>query len=285
MNFFSVDVETANSFRGSICQIGWTTVVDGKVQDTETILIDPQQPFDPFNISIHGINQEAVTGAPPFSDVKEKLRSVFKQAPVTSYGAFDMAAFALADDGRSETPFLEDHLWVNAQKIVRRAWPEHFSKKYSLRLVADTLDLELKHHDAGSDAEVAARAVLLAAAKLDMSFEQLAKRTQRPLSPSSGSPIQFAAGEEGPLAGEVITFTGALSLARREAAKIANDLGAGVADNTTKKTSILVVGVQDSYKIVGEKSSKHRKAEALIANGQLIEILTEQDFLRIVGQQ
>lgn len=50
-----------------------------------------------------------------------------------------------------------------------------------------------------------------------------------------------------------------------------------------KTTTLLVVGDQDIQKLAGhEKSSKHRKAEQLIAEGQHIRILGESDFLRLV---
>jgi len=199
MDFISVDVETANYYRGSICQIGLTTVREGEVHDTKTLLVDPQMEFDPFNVDLHGIDATVVAGSPTFQEIKEKLRSKMSALPVISYGAFDRAAFALADDGRTETPFLIDHPWINAQTIVRRAWPEHFQKKYNLRLVADTLGLSLDHHDAGSDAEVAARAVMLAAEKLEMNFVELIARTKQPIFPGSYSSIKYDAGDEGPL--------------------------------------------------------------------------------------
>lgn len=284
MDFIAVDVETANYHRGSICQIGLTTVRNGELQGTETLFVDPQVEFDPFNISIHGIDAASVAGSPTFPEIKEKLRSKMSTLPVISYGAFDRAAFALADDGRVETPFLADHPWINAQTIVRRAWPEHFAKKYNLRLVADTLGLSLDHHDAGSDAEVAARAVVMAAEKLKMNLEQLIARTKQPIIPGSYGLIKYEVGDEGPLAEEVITFTGALALPRAEAAKLANELGAGVSAGTTKKTTILVVGAQDCSKIIGDKSSKHRKAEDLVSQGQTIEFITESDFIAILAR-
>ncbi len=282
MNFFAVDVETANFYRGSICQIGWAVVENGAIQQSGSILIDPQQPFSAFNIGIHGIDESMVVGAPTFEQVKEQFRSLMSAMPIVSYGLFDQAAFALADDALLETQFAPESPWLNAQRVVRRAWPEHFGRKYNLRLVADTLGLSLTHHDAGSDAKVAAQAVLLAADRLGMSFEELFVRAYQPLSPAKYDPITYEGGDDGPLAGEVITFTGALSLTRREAAKIANELGAGVAPSTTKKTTILIVGTQDSSKIVGDKSSKHRRAEELINDGHAIEILAESDFLKMI---
>ena len=55
--------------------------------------------------------------------------------------------------------------------------------------------------------------------------------------------------------------------------------------SVTKHTTMLVVGDQDLRRLAGhEKSSKHMKAEELIAKGQPIRILGESDFMRIVAQ-
>jgi DNA polymerase-3 subunit epsilon len=72
----------------------------------------------------------------------------------------------------------------------------------------------------------------------------------------------------GPLFGDVLVFTGSLSMLRREAADVAAKAGCEVADSVTKKTTILVVGDQDIRALNGhEKSGKHRKAEELISKG------------------
>ena len=55
--------------------------------------------------------------------------------------------------------------------------------------------------------------------------------------------------------------------------------GYNVRDYGTRDTTILVVGIQDKDKLRGfDKSSKHRSAEAKIANGQEINILSEPIF-------
>ena len=88
---------------------------------------------------------------------------------------------------------------------------------------------------------------------------------------------------EGQLYGEVIVFTGALSITRREASQLAADAGCEVGASVKKTTTLLVVGDQDIQRLAGhKKSSKHRKAEQLIAEGQRIRILGESDFLRLV---
>jgi DNA polymerase-3 subunit epsilon len=54
----------------------------------------------------------------------------------------------------------------------------------------------------------------------------------------------------------------------------------GVADSVTKKTTIFVIGDQDLRLTNGqEKSTKHRKVEAMIASGAAIRILRESEFM------
>ena len=85
--------------------------------------------------------------------------------------------------------------------------------------------------------------------------------------------------ENGRLAGEVIVFTGFLSVHRGEAASLAAAAGCAVADSVTKKTTILIVGDQDLRLTKGqEKSAKHRRAEELIAQGGALRIVRESDF-------
>jgi DNA polymerase III subunit epsilon len=87
----------------------------------------------------------------------------------------------------------------------------------------------------------------------------------------------------GPLFGDCIVFTGALQVPRREAADLAAEVGCTVMDSVTKKTSILVVGDQDLTRLTpGQiKSTKHRKAEALIQAGGNIRIIGESDFMAL----
>ena len=80
-----------------------------------------------------------------------------------------------------------------------------------------------------------------------------------------------------------MAFTGALEIPRKEAAALATDIGFTVGANVTKQTTMLVVGDQDVLKLAGHaKSSKHRRAEDLMSNGQPIRILQESDFRELV---
>ena len=52
MRFIAVDLETANPRMSSICQIGVVTFDDGKEVDAESILVNPHDYFDPYNVAM-----------------------------------------------------------------------------------------------------------------------------------------------------------------------------------------------------------------------------------------
>lgn len=65
-SYVALDVETANSFRGSICSIGLVKFEDGIIVDKFYTLINPEADFSDRNVSIHGIKAEDVVDAPIF---------------------------------------------------------------------------------------------------------------------------------------------------------------------------------------------------------------------------
>ena len=85
------------------------------------------------------------------------------------------------------------------------------------------------------------------------------------------------------LSGEVVVFTGALGIARADAADLASAAGYEVGKSVTQRTTLVVVGDTDLRKLAGRtKSSKHRKAEQLALAGQPIRIIGESDFRSII---
>ena len=116
-----------------------------------------------------------------------------------------------------------------------------------------------------------------------LTLEEWERRLRQPIRPSDASSRTLDGNAEGPYAGEAIVFTGALSIPRREAAAMAAAVGFDVAKSVSKKVGTVVVGAQDARRLNGaEKSSKHCKAEELIAQGHDLRIITEDDFRQIV---
>jgi DNA polymerase-3 subunit epsilon len=54
-DFIALDIETANADFASICSIGLVHFKGAEVFKSLTILVDPEDHFDPLNIGIHGI--------------------------------------------------------------------------------------------------------------------------------------------------------------------------------------------------------------------------------------
>jgi DNA ligase (NAD+) len=84
----------------------------------------------------------------------------------------------------------------------------------------------------------------------------------------------------GPLAGKSFLFTGTLEKLDRKSAQAKVQAAGGIAANSVTKTlDYLVVGAGR-----GQKSSKQKKAEKLVADGSPLEIISEDDFLRMIGE-
>lgn len=282
--FLVVDVETANANYASICQIGIVEVIDGQIVNEWSSLVDPEDEFDGFNVSIHGIEPDHVRGAPTFpiawTQISERMASV----SVLSYTWFDRSAIWQAHEKYGLPEPTCD--WHDATRIVRRTWSDMAYGGYKLKNVAKKLKIEMqRHHDALSDARAAALIVIEAMQQSGQPISEWVKLAYKPMTPKlrpsdvMASIDESEKDENGPLGGELVVFTGELSVPRRDAMARAIKAGAEVRDTPTAKMTILVVGVQDANKMNGyEKSTKHRKAEELIAQGHEIQIMTERNF-------
>lgn len=276
--FVAVDVETANADLASICQIGVVVFDDTGPASTWQSLVNPEDVFDDVNVSIHGITEEAVKDAPTLPAVCDHLRAAMADQIVVCHTAFDRIAVGRACDKYQLLPI--ECRWLDSARVVRRTWPEFRQRGYGLSPVAQKLGIAFDHHVAKEDARTAGLIVLRAVAESGVSVEEWLARAMRPV--ADLDPIAREGNPHGPLSGETVVFTGTLSMPRREAAALAADLGCTVADGVTRETTLLVVGDQDEWRLAGyTKSRKHRKAEALIADGQHVRIVGELDFLAL----
>jgi DNA polymerase-3 subunit epsilon len=278
LNFITIDVETANADLASICQIGIAQYADGKLNKEWSSLINPEDYFDSINISIHGITEEDVAGCPTFPQVVDILAQLVKGRVCVSHTAFDRVSISqsLAKYGLKQF----DIMWLDSAKVARRTWEDCARRGYGLASLCEKIGYKFKHHDALEDAKAAGQVLLAAIKVTGIDIESWLKRVKQPI----GGVIKREGNPEGELYGEIVVFTGALEITRREAADLAASLGCSVNSGVTKETTLLVVGNQDVWKLAGkEKSSKHLKAEQLIAKGYKIRIIKESDFKALVN--
>jgi len=284
LTFNALDVETANPDRASICQIGVVQVQGGIIRDQWSTLINPREWFDPWNVEIHGIDEDAVKDSPTFPEISDALASRLDGSVVVSHTSFDRVALERATTKHGVNPLRVT--WLDSAIIVRRAWPDRYGRRgYGLRNVANDLGISFQHHDALEDARAAAEIVVRACAdtgaEIAFWLDEVTRRRR-----VRGDKPKRVGKDGGALNGETIVFTGALSVSRREVADLAAAAGSNVASGVSGKTTILVVGLQDMTRLNGyKKSSKQRKAEDLIVNGADIQIISESDFFELVAAE
>ncbi len=255
MDFIAIDVETANADMASICQIGLAKFENGILSDEWKTYVDPEDYFDFFNISIHGIDESVVGGAPKFPELTDTLRSYLENAVVVCHTHFDRVAMNQASQRYGITAI--KCIWLDSARVARRTWEECAWKGYGLYNLCQILGYDFKHHDALEDAKAAAHILLSASNKSGLDIDGWLKRVRQPIDPaasSSGSAIKRDGNPEGSFYGEVLVFTGALEIPRREAADIADAIGFQVSSGVTKKTTFLVVGDQDIKKLSGHQT-------------------------------
>jgi DNA polymerase III subunit epsilon len=290
-DFIALDVETANADFASICSIGLVHFKAGQVFKSLTILIDPEDHFDPINISIHGIRPEDIAGKPTMAKAFPVIGAALQDAAIVHHSPFDRTALsrAAAKYGTGGLPCF----WLDNLQVARRTW-ERFRADggYGLANLAQAFGFQFRHHDAAEDARVAGLLLLRAIADGGIGLQQWVehlgyesssnaapKRISKPLY----AKIARKGDGDGPLLGETVTFTGKLQTSRDAAASEAAVAGADVQDNVTKRTTILVVGDQDLRLTKGQaKSTKHRRAEELIDRSCQIKIVGESDFMLMV---
>jgi DNA polymerase-3 subunit epsilon len=176
LNFVALDVETANSNRGSICSFGLSVVLNGKIVRTENWLTRPPAELDWFdgrNIGVHGITPNMVRNAPPFRKRLAQVLDVVGDLPIVAHNAgFDTSAMR----GGCDADGLEwpDLTYGCTLVLSRRILPHLVCHK--LPNVCDELGIPpFNHHQAGADAKAAALVALkLARRQKAASLEELA---------------------------------------------------------------------------------------------------------------
>jgi len=296
VDFTVIDVETANRSRASICQVGIVQVRNGVIQDEWTSLVNPDEGFEWFCVKKHGIRAADVVRSPSFPEIYPRIRDLLAGTVTVSHSDFDRQAMDQSAD-RFGLPRL-DLTWLDSAAVARRAWPDQSDQGgYGLGSLTAFLDIRFKHHDALEDARAAARVMLAACQARDCSAAEWLRevtaangRERRPSDPSNAiepqtDSIHSLAELQNDWGEVIVVFTGEFSTSQNQAKARAIGAGCTVRDSVTKKTTVLVVGMQSRNALNGhEKSTKQRKAEALAAKGQSIAVLSEPDFWELIRQ-
>jgi DNA polymerase-3 subunit epsilon len=158
MNFVAIDFETANISADSACSVGLVKVVGEAIVDEAVYLIRP--PTRQFLFTyIHGLTWRDVEAAEDFGALWPKLRSFLAGADFLAAhnASFDKRVLhACCDRHEIQRPSAPFRCTV---QMSRKVWDIRPTK---LPDVCGKLGIELKHHEALSDARACARIVVAA---------------------------------------------------------------------------------------------------------------------------
>jgi DNA polymerase-3 subunit epsilon len=197
--------------------------------------VNPKDHFDPISVSIHGIEDCDVRSAPTWTGACPRVASLLSGKVVVSHTAFDRLAVRRACEKNGLS--VCECQWLDSARVVRRAWPQYFHSRYGLANVAGDLGIEYVEHDALEDARYAGEVMLRAISISGLGIEEWLRRVEQPIDLSSALPIARHGSPDGALFGEVLVFTGVLSMPRREAADAAASAVCEVADGVTQHTT------------------------------------------------
>lgn len=279
ITYYAYDVETANYSYSSICQIGIVKFADGVPVQTWNFLVNPGSDWFCFS-GIHGITYDDVKDAPLFPEIYNEVKNIVGDNIVIHHTPFDIYSTRTACEAYNLPPF-DFSRWIDSAKIVRRTFTEFEKSGYGLANVANHLNIEFLHHNAAEDARAAGLIAWECTKTKDINFNEWGELVTQPIHPIDKKSFDQP-NPDGDLYGEGITFTGTLSIPRTTAFALALNAGCTICESVTKKTSILVVGIQD--RINGQKSNKEKKAEQLIEKGQIIRIVEEETFFRLISK-
>ncbi len=302
MNFITLDFETANGSRDSVCAIGLAKYENGILTDTLETLIDPEDYFDSYNVAVHGISEEMVIGSPTFQEFYDTMKDFIEnQLLIAHFASFDISVLRHACDKYSlEYPNFE---YSCTYQLSKKLLPGEIN--YKLNTLAKKFDIDFEHHNALDDAIACGKLLvnlfnesgtndinkLLQISNLNLGkvfpggyrgSRTKKKSTSSRISEITTNITEFD--ENHPFYKQTLVFTGALqSMVRKDAAQKAVDVGALCGNNVTKSTNFLIVGDYDLAQFGdGFKSSKMKRAEKLLSEGQAIEIVGESEFLKML---
>ena len=309
MEFVAIDFETANSERSSICSVGIVTVKDGLIVNEFYHLVKPplgdyeclEDCFDDYNIQIHGITPKMVKNEPTFVELWNVILPLLENKMVIAHNAaFDVSCLRhVLDVCGLPYPNFE---YLCTWKLAKSAFPKKIC--YKLDFLCHELGFEFKHHNALEDAKACAFLFNEITKKCNANdFATIAINNQvvcgklyadgynpcrvksTPKPKLSFTP-NLNADPEHYFYGKNITFTGAMFMKRATACNLVAEKGGNPLENVTKKTNILVFGVQDKNKLApgSDKSRKQAKAEEYLEAGQEIEIIDEIDFYNFLDE-
>ena len=151
------DVETPNNLNNRMSAIGISVIESERIVDTFFSYVNPEQPFEKFNVELTGIDEDAVSDAPTFAELWKRIQSIMESGTLVAHNAkFDLGVLkeCLHDYGIDWKPEAQAICTV---MIGRRILPDISHK---LNNMCAYYGIDLDHHRADSDSHACAEILL-----------------------------------------------------------------------------------------------------------------------------
>ena len=156
LNFIAIDFETATGRRASVCEAGICVVRDGRIVETRSWLVRPQDNmYSYWNMQIHGIHPNDTEQSPEFPEVWAEISEYLDECPVlvAHNAAFDISCIrsSLELYGLQKP----DITYYCSLRAARKLYDFGCN---TLDYLCDQFEIPCgQHHRAGDDAEMCAR--------------------------------------------------------------------------------------------------------------------------------
>ena len=156
LNFIAIDFETATGRRASVCEAGICVVRDGRIVETRSWLVRPQDNmYSYWNMQIHGIRPNDTEQSPEFPEVWAEISGYLDECPVlvAHNAAFDISCIRSSLELYSLPK--PDVTYYCSLRAARKLYDFGCN---TLDYLCDQFEIPCgQHHRAGDDAEMCAR--------------------------------------------------------------------------------------------------------------------------------
>lgn len=288
-DYIVIDFETTGLSPQYDCiiEIGALKVQKGEISEQYSTLVNPGFELDPFISELTGITDEMLHDAPAIADVLPLLIDFIGNDTVIAHNAnFDINFLYDNCLNILKDPFSND--FIDTMRVSRRIFKDIKCHRLSNLVELLKLDGQAEHRALG-DCQCTHQLyqyMMQYVAENQIDTNTLFAITHNYNAKAMDIKATVTDYDTShPLYEKVCVFTGALEcFSRKEAMQIVANLGGINGDSVTKKTNFLVLGNNDYCASIKDgKSSKHKKAEALMLQGQDLAIIPETTFYDMLG--
>lgn len=146
--YISFDLEMPNQ-KARISAIGITVIENGEVVNSFYSLVNPKSKFDPFIVDLVGITPEMVEDKPTFPEIWEQVKDMMSDGILVAYNAPSDLRILSRCLKHYKIEWKQKVEYICTYYMGQICYPE--LEKHGLDSLCEHLDINLEHHNAGSD--------------------------------------------------------------------------------------------------------------------------------------